>query len=355
MDILRFEKLVQRYSDLRIGILGDFCLDQYLEIDPAREEISIETGLPVYNITRIRRQPGASGTILNNLSALGVGCIYPIGFTGKDAEGWALRQALKERPGVCLDYFLETEERSTFTYTKPLLMHPGQPPEELNRLDIKNWSRTSDTLSRQWVDALKTLILGDQIDALIVMDQVDIAGTGVVTQYVLKELGEIISSRRQGGTFWALADSRQGLVGFPQGLTFKMNHQELMRMMSIPPSDSGADPDLAWIDQTALALAEKHGSPVIVSCAERGIRAAAPDGECVNSQAHPLRGPIDIVGAGDSVTANLTTALASGATLEEALKIAMAAASLVIHQLGDTGVATRDQIQGLLFDSTPVE
>lgn len=363
MDFKRFEKITGAYPGLRIGILGDFCLDQYLEIDPGKEEISIETGLPVYNITQIRRQPGASGTILNNLSALGVGKIYPIGFTGKDAEGWALRHALMERRGVCLDYFIESESQFTFTYTKPLVMHADSPPEELNRLDLKNWKNTPESLAQQWIQTVEKLILGDEIDALIVMDQVDYPETGVVTQSVLRALKEILRNRQLGGTFWAIADSRQGLTGFPQGLTFKMNHHELDRMLGgsragnteLAESNESAGLKSAWIQESARELASRHGSPVIVSCAENGIIAASPDGDLVSQPAHPVRGPIDIVGAGDSVTANLTAALASGASLGEALELAMAGASIVIHQLGDTGVASQEKIRGLLFGAEPLE
>jgi bifunctional ADP-heptose synthase (sugar kinase/adenylyltransferase) len=62
----------------------------------------------------------------------------------------------------------------------------------------------------------------------------------------------------------------------------------------------------------------------------------------------PLRGKIDIVGAGDCVTANLTSALAAGATLREALQLANAAASVVIHKLGTTGTASPAEIWKLL-------
>ena len=58
----------------------------------------------------------------------------------------------------------------------------------------------------------------------------------------------------------------------------------------------------------------------------------------------PIRGEIDIVGAGDSVTANLAAALAAGASPAEALELASAAASVVIHQLGTTGTASVRQI-----------
>ena len=62
----------------------------------------------------------------------------------------------------------------------------------------------------------------------------------------------------------------------------------------------------------------------------------------------PVRGDIDIVGAGDCVTANLTAALAAGATAVEAATIANLAASCVIHQLGTTGTADIPAITRLL-------
>jgi len=50
----RFQEISERYRDLSIAVLGDFCLDRYLEIDPARHEVSLETGLPVHNVVNVR-------------------------------------------------------------------------------------------------------------------------------------------------------------------------------------------------------------------------------------------------------------------------------------------------------------
>src|SRR5216117_1472511 len=116
MNASRFQAITQAYAKLRIAIAGDFCLDRYLEIDPARQEISIETGRPVHNVVNVRSQPGGAGTILNNLVALGIGDIYPVGFSGDDGEGYELRRALQMKPGVRLDHFLMLPERRTFTY-----------------------------------------------------------------------------------------------------------------------------------------------------------------------------------------------------------------------------------------------
>ena len=81
-----------------------------------------------------------------------------------------------------------------------------------------------------------------------------------------------------------------------------------------------------------------------MTLAEEGLLAATPGGELTHLPALPIHGPIDIVGAGDSVTANLTAALAAGATAGEAVELANAAASIVIHQLGTTGTASVQQI-----------
>src|SRR6266700_2685393 len=105
MKLDRLREITAAYGRLRIAIVGDFCLDRYLEIDPARQETSIETGLPVHNVVNVRSQPGAAGTILNNLVALGIREIYPVGFAGEDGEGFELRAALRNQRGVRLYHF----------------------------------------------------------------------------------------------------------------------------------------------------------------------------------------------------------------------------------------------------------
>src|SRR4051794_15211529 len=92
----KLERLLSRIAALRIGVLGDLFLDRYLEIDTALTEPSIETGLDVYQVVRVRSQPGAAGTVLNNLIALGVQQACPIAVIGDDGEGYELRQGLAE-------------------------------------------------------------------------------------------------------------------------------------------------------------------------------------------------------------------------------------------------------------------
>jgi rfaE bifunctional protein kinase chain/domain len=334
MTPARFEKITDAYAKLRVAIAGDFCLDRYLEIDPARKEVSIETGLPVHNVVRVRAQPGGAGTVLNNLVALGIGRIIPIGVTGEDGEGYELRRALAGMRGVETKHLITTPDRQTFTYCKPLVLEPGAAPRELNRLDQKNWTPTPEDISARISDSL--LAIAGKLDALILLSQVDKPETGVLTADVLETVKRIAKAHPR---LKILADSRSGFAGFPS-VIFKMNEAELCKNTNTTLSENSAQ-----ISSSAASLAKRNRQRVFVTMAEQGILAADSDGTTEHVPALPAGGPIDIVGAGDAVTANLTAALASGASMREALELANAAASIVIHQLGTTGVATVEELR----------
>jgi rfaE bifunctional protein kinase chain/domain len=336
----RLHFLTEKFPPLRIAVVGDICLDRYLIIDESKAEISIETELPVRNVVEVRSQPGGAGTIINNLLALGIANIFPVGFSGEDGEGFELRRALATHPGVRLDYFFETNLRRTFTYTKPLLVNPGKKPVELNRLDFKNWTPTPALVQGHILDAV--LNLAPQVDALILLDQVDMSETGVVTRRLLEMIESVVKNHPN---LLIVADSRRGLSGYPC-VSLKMNRAEFAIF-----AGSRSPLQLGDIKDQAALLAKNFGKYVFVTLAEEGMVGAAPNGEVELVPALPLRGEIDIVGAGDTVTANLTVALAAGATLREALEIATAAASIVIHQLGTTGTATVSDIEKLLIKS----
>lgn len=341
MNEERFSQITKGYPRLRLALVGDFCLDRYLEIDPARGEMSIETGLPVHNVVQVRSQPGGAGTVLNNLVALGVGEVWIAGMAGEDGEGWELRRALANQPGVRLDFFIQTPRRRTFTYTKPLICEAGKPPRELNRLDFKNWTLTPPEVEVFFHEAVNAL--ADRVDAIILLEQVDQANTGVMTAGLLRQIQALAQAHPK---LLVLADSRRGLRHFPP-VTFKMNREELARLLGIQRAL-----DLSAVQQRAAELARRLGHRVFVTLADQGLLGAEPNGEVARVPALPVRGEIDIVGAGDAVTANLTAALAAGASMPEALELASAAASIVIHQLGTTGTASVPEIARLLFPET---
>src|SRR5580698_8226089 len=94
------ERILSTIPQRTIGVLGDLFLDRYLDIDAALNEASVETGLTAYQVTRVRSYPGAAGTVINNLAALGVGRLLPIAYVGDDGEGYELGKVLPKIQGV---------------------------------------------------------------------------------------------------------------------------------------------------------------------------------------------------------------------------------------------------------------
>jgi rfaE bifunctional protein kinase chain/domain len=321
------EAILSKIPSRRIGVLGDLFLDRYFDIDATLNEPSIETGLDAYQVVRVRAYPGAAGTVVNNLSALGVGSIFPLALIGDDGEGHELRQALRALPGVALEGVESWPGRRTPTYLKPMLVEPGRTPRELNRLDIHNRAtlgrdaedRLLELLERRWPD----------LDALVVLDQVSQADCGMITRRVRERVGELARSR----PVFVLADSRER-IGLFRNVAAKPNQHELSRAL----------PGLS-VEDAAKALARRTGNGVYSTRGEGGMLLASPDGELVAVPGYPVAGPVDPVGAGDSTSAGIVTAHAAGATPAQAAAFGNLVASITVQQLGTTGTATREQVR----------
>ena len=303
-----------------VGLVGDLFLDRYLDIDAARNEPSVETGLTAYQVTGVRSYPGALGTVLANLAALGVGRIVPVSVIGDDGEGYELTQALAKLPAVDASHLIRSADRRTPTYTKPML-HEGGSVRELNRLDIKNRTPTAADLQARIIAKLD--LLWPSFDALLVLDQVSEIDCGVVTAEVRGWIGE--RAQASPGLF-VLADSREQIGKF-RNVCVKPNLAEAERWVP------GAD---------AAALANLVNGPVFLTRSEAGILLAKPGGEVQAVPAYPVAGPIDPCGAGDSCSAAIACAMASGTTLEEAAAFGNLIASITVQQIGVTGTASPD-------------
>ena len=89
----RLEELVSEFWRARIAVLGDFFLDKYLEVDPSLAERSLETGKRAHQVVAVRHSPGAAGTVVSNLAALGAGRLHAVGIVGDDGEAADLGRA----------------------------------------------------------------------------------------------------------------------------------------------------------------------------------------------------------------------------------------------------------------------
>ena len=332
------EAILERIPHLKIGVIGDLFLDRYLELDHALTEPSLETGLDAYQVVNVRSSPGAAGTIINNLAALGVGRIYPIAVLGDDGEGYELRQALGRLPAVDRCGLILAPDRRTPTYMKPMLHEKGRQPRELNRLDIKNRRPMPDALDVQIQS--KLVEIWPLIDALVVLDQVSEADCGVITARTREQLATLATP--EAGKF-VLADSREQ-IGLFRGVSLKPNRLEALSAAGFAAEDS-AD----VVERAASQLARRAGRWVFCTDGARGILVASAQSDeqpmLSRISAFPVAGPIDIVGAGDSTSAAIACARAGGACVEAAAAFGNLVASITIQQLGTTGTATPEQVR----------
>jgi bifunctional ADP-heptose synthase (sugar kinase/adenylyltransferase) len=332
------ETILEQIPRLKIGVIGDLFLDRYLDLDAALTEPSLETGLDAYQVMNVRSSPGAAGTIINNLAALGVGQIYPIAVLGDDGESYELQQALGRLPGVARLGLMYSQDRRTPTYVKPLLHEKGKAPRELNRFDIKNRQPMHHMIDAQI--SSKLVDIWPRIDALVVLDQVSEADCGVITTRTRDTLALMVA---RGPDKFVLADSRDR-IGLFRGVSLKPNRQEALRAAGFDTEHS-AD----VLEHAAAQLARRAGRCVFCTDGARGILIASPQGDENRGRsripAYPVSSPIDIVGAGDSTSAAIVCAMAAGAGAEAAAAFGNLVASITIQQLGTTGIATPEQVR----------
>ena len=328
----RLQTLINAFVRARIAVVGDFFLDKYLDVDPAVAESSVETGKTAHQVAAVRHCPGAAGTVVANLAALGAGTLTAVGLTGDDGEAYELRRGLDAlRCGT--EHLHCDPGRMTPTYLKPRDIDTPDLTGEHSRYDTKNRTPTSDATQRRIVRSLDA-VLG-RVDAVIVADQVEQQDCGVVTRSVREVLAD--RARRHGEvTFWA--DSRRRIRQF-HNVIIKPNQFEAVGRDNPAPGDKVG---LAQLCEALLQLRAVMGAPICATRGDEGMIVTDPEMTLV--PAVRVAGPIDPTGAGDSATAAAVLALACGATLPEAAAVGNLAASITVEQLATTGTARGDQL-----------
>jgi rfaE bifunctional protein kinase chain/domain len=323
----RLSELLSKFPRLRIGLVGDLFLDRYLEIPAGNEELSIETGLEAYQVTRIRNYPGALGTVMNNLAALGVGQLLPVTVIGRDGHGFDLLEALSSLP-VDTTGIVQASDRLTPTYTKPMRGDASGAWHELNRLDVRTRAAISADTHAELVIRLEEMFA--TADGVIVLDQLVDEGCGVVDARLRQALARL--ARRYPEKL-IYTDSRAHLAEFMFGV-LKGNRGELLRS-----TDNAAE-----LRKVMLDLSKRNRQAVFCTLGEEGIAVALPEGKWEQVPGDAVPPPIDVCGAGDAATSGIVASMLSGATAVEAASVGNLVASITVQQLGTTGTATPEQV-----------
>jgi rfaE bifunctional protein kinase chain/domain len=329
MDEKRLDDLLDRLPAVRVLVVGDFFLDKYLTIDRQLAEVSLETGLEAHQVVEIRTSPGAAGTVASNLRALDVG-VVALSITGDDGQAYELRQGLTAR-GVDIEPLLQQPDRFTPTYTKPMLREADGREHELQRLDIKNRAPLPEAVEQTLIARLREIV--PRVHGVVIADQVQERNCGVITDRVRDEIAALARAHPEQ-VF--VADSRER-IGLFREVIVKPNLREAAQAV-------GAADGEARAQACAAELNRRTRRPVFITLGAEGILVCK--GEAYRHvPAVPVTGPIDVVGAGDSVMAGIVGALCAGAKPEEAALVGNLAASITIQQIGTTGTASRRQVR----------
>ena len=327
MTLKRLEEILGCFSGLTIGLVGDLFLDRYLEVDTKLSETSIETGLEAYQVSRVNNQPGALGTVMNNLAALGIGRMLPVTVIGEDGHGYDLLKSLQHLP-VDTRYVTKSPVRLTPTYTKPIREMVGGNLEELNRFDVRTRASLDPTVSHLVSSHLERLF--QETDGIIVLDQINETNWGVINEGVRNTLGQLCKMHPEKLVF---VDSRKHLHEFSYGV-LKGNEAELRATGN----------EKCCLEDSMQRIHEITGRPVYCTRGEDGILVSTSHSETVQVPGFGVAGPVDIVGAGDSATSGIVASLLVGADAIEAAIVGNLVASVTVQKIGITGTATPDEL-----------
>lgn len=324
--------ILNKLDNVKIGVIGDFCVDIYWYADMKRSELSRETPHFPLPVVEERFSPGAAGNVAANLAALAPKSVEVCGVMGDDWRGGLLRQAL-ERCSVDASGLIIEEGRFTNAYCKPMRMGISDVVYEDPRLDFATLRQISPETEERVLDWLDSTAV--RLDGLCVCDQLY---DGVVTARVRKRLSELAKAGLH-----IVADSRYRATEF-SGITVKPNEVECWRAVH---GDIGvySDPGEDALIDAAKTLSLRSGSKVLLTMGKRGSALCCGGDLSARVDANPIEPPIDFCGAGDTFLSAFTALDSIGATdPADAMYIAGLASEVTIKKIGVTGTATRAEI-----------
>ncbi len=313
---------VPDFSALRVLVVGDVMLDQYIWGDTHR--ISPEAPVPVVAVQRDSNTAGGAANVALNLAALGVDCEV-FGRFGTDQEGDTLVALLRDR-GVKVQDALRQPGERTITKTRVMVRY-----QQICRLDREPDPSVSAMDTDEKLQCLEAM--ASDVDAIIVSDY----AKGVVTQKMLAQL----SQYREGRTFVLAADPKPLRQLRYKGFDLLTpNRTEAYQLANLPPPHHVPFD----VQQVCARIMEQHGPRLlVVTLGEDGMVLYPREGSHATFPT-VARDVADVSGAGDTVVATLVAGLASGLPEEQVVRLANAAAGIVVSKLG-TAVVSRPELE----------
>jgi D-glycero-beta-D-manno-heptose-7-phosphate kinase len=329
----RLLTLVDDFAGIRVAVFGDLLVDEFIYGEISR--VSREAPVLILDYDSTEIVPGGAGNAANNVAALG-GRPSAIGVIGPDDTGDRVLQVMDGR----MDTRGIVRPKAYRTPTKTRILAGGVHSAKQQVVRIDRTPRPVLTDGDRKAIERKLVWAVSRCDAMIVSDY----GTGLVTPASVRLARR--SFRSPGRDAPLLVDSRYALASFHGMTACTPNEAEVESLLGVRIGEN-----LRTLEKAGRALLEETRSrAVLITRGSRGMALFEADRPTRHIPIFGSDQIADVTGAGDTVIATMTLALAAGATFEEAARLANYAGGLVVMKRGTATVSADELRQAIRSD-----
>jgi rfaE bifunctional protein kinase chain/domain len=318
----RLRKIVNRFSEVRLLVIGDFLVDQYVYGEISR--VSREAPVLILKYQETSTFPGGAANTVANVASLG-GKVYALGVIGDDLTADSLLSVWHK--SVNKAYVVRHSAFPTTRKTRILAGSFHSFRQQVVRLDHETVIELSKEQETRQVSAIQELV--PTVDAIIISDY----SLGNVTDRITDAT---IQLGRETETP-VIVDSRDRPGSFRGATTVTPNVTEVEAVLQ-----RSAGKDLRTFEKLCFdALNSWQLDSLLVTRGKLGL--ALFDGDqATHIPPYGSDEVVDVTGAGDTVAATYSSALAAGATFQEAAELANYAGGIVVMKKGTATVSQTD-------------
>ena len=320
----RLLELIKTFADCPVAVYGDLVADEFVFGEISR--VSREAPVLILKHRESHLVPGGAGNAVNNLHALGAAPI-PVGILGLDPAGEELCRQLQDKD-IPLSLVHRIESYHTPTKTRFLAGSVHSSRQQVLRLDKESrFQHTTESEAKLWQEVEP---LFKKCRGVIISDY----GFGFVNQELTGRMAE------KRNSLPITLDSRHGLLCY-SGLTASTpNEPEVEEALGITIGS-----DQAKLEAAGKRLLKKQKlEAVLITRGRHGMALFVPGRRPVHIPIYGTDEIADVTGAGDTVIAVFTLALAVGASFMEAARLSNYAGGIVVMKRG-TAVVTAAELQ----------
>lgn len=327
----RLLRIIDQFPRVSVAVLADLVADEFIFGEIAR--VSREAPVLILKHRERTIVPGGGANAIYNLADLGVN-VLPVGVVGDDEQGKLLLKAFRQKR-IPVSGILKLKGRSTVTKTRILAGQAHSSRQQVVRVDREPDSALDAHTSRDLVLAANGY--AKAADALLVSDY----GYGAATPQILAA----VRAKNNLNGMPITLDSRYRMLEFSGVTAATPNEPEVEDALR---TKIGTDTDRLYAAGRALLQKMKLDS-LIITRGRHGMVSFKRQSKPVEIPIHGTDDVADVTGAGDTVIAAFTAALATGADSEDAARIANYAGGIVVMKRG-TATVTADELRNVIED-----